>query len=145
MLYKVTVNENARWPCVLNWSSRWLQIGHKPEKREWHHNLLAWHHCQFFYVAKFHLSSLATGPSLMSTSWLVLGLWQFLFKKDWPEIQKWEIPPSEFYPISGDCGKLEIPDLVQWMLQIARFTAFTISELLTLCTLFPDRSWISQL
>ena len=108
---------------------------------------ICWHGIivKFFYVAKFHLSSLATGPSLMSTSWLVLGLWQFLFKKDWPEIQKWEIPPSEFYPISGDCGKLEIPDLVQWMLQIARFTAFTISELLTLCTLFPDRSWISQL
>ena len=48
-----------------------------------------------------------------------------------------EIPPSEFYPISGDWGKLEISNLAilflikyYWMLQNVKVTAFTISELL---------------
>ena len=27
---------------------------------------------------------------------------------DWPQIRKYEIPPSEFYPISGDWGELRI-------------------------------------
>ena len=59
------------------------------------------------------------------------------FTKDWPEIQKSEIPPSEFFPISGDWEKLEIPNLAQTSLikcyrtlQNARVTAFTVSELL---------------
>ena len=38
-------------------------------------------------------SSLVTGPSLMSISSMVLELWQFSFTRDWPEIQKSEIPP----------------------------------------------------
>ena len=68
---------------------------------------------------------------------LVLELWQFSFMRDWPEIRKSEIPPSEFCPISGDWGELWIPNLAQmslikcyWMLQNARVTAFTVSELL---------------
>ena len=68
---------------------------------------------------------------------MVLELWQFLFIRDWPEIRKSELPPSEFFQISGDWGKLEIPNLAQiflmkyyWMLQNARVTAFTVSELL---------------
>ena len=59
------------------------------------------------------------------------------FIKDWPEIQKSEIPPSEFCPISGDWENLEIPNLAQTSLikcfqtlQNARVTAFTVSELL---------------
>ena len=55
----------------------------------------------------------------------------------WPEIWKSEIHPSEFRSISGDWGKLGIPNLLRmslmkcyWMLQNARFTAFTVSELL---------------
>ena len=84
----------------------------------------------------FFLSSLVTGPSLMSVSSLVLELWQFSFVRDWPEIWKSEIPPSEF-PISIDWGKLRIPNLERmslikyyWRLQNTRVTAFTISELL---------------
>ena len=53
------------------------------------------------------------------------------FLWDWPELL------SEFYPISGDWGKLGIPNLARvslikcyWMLQNARLTAFTVSELL---------------
>ena len=92
---------------------------------------------KFFDVVLFLLSSLVTGPSFMSISSLVQELWQFLFIRDWPEIRKSEIPPSEFCPISEEWSKLEIPNLTQrslmkcyWMLKIARFTAFTVSELL---------------
>ena len=91
----------------------------------------------FFDVVLFLLSSLVTGPSFMSISSLVLELWQFSFIRDWPEIRKSEIPPSEFCPISGDWGKLGIPNLARmslmkcyWMLQNARVTAFTVSKLL---------------
>ena len=91
----------------------------------------------FFNVVFFLLSSLVTGPSFMSVSSLVLELWQFLFIRDWPEIRKSEIPPSEFCPISGDWGELWIPNLARmsliecyWMLQNSRITAFTVFELL---------------
>ena len=91
----------------------------------------------FFDVVLFLLSSLVTGPSFMSISSLVLKLWQFSFIRDWPEIRKSEIHPSEFCPISGDWDKLWIPNLARmslikcyWMLQNARVTAFTVSELL---------------
>ena len=40
--------------------------------------------------------------------WLVLELWQFLYIKGWPDIQKSEIPSSEFCPISGDWTELGI-------------------------------------
>ena len=73
----------------------------------------------------------------MSISSLVLELWQFPFIRVWPEIWKSEIPPSEFFPISGDLGKLGIPNLARtslikcyWMLQNARVLNFTVSELL---------------
>ena len=75
--------------------------------------------------------------SFVSISSLVLELWQFSFIRDWPEIWKSEIPPSELCPISGDWGKLGIPNIAQislmncyWVLQNARVTAFTVSELL---------------
>ena len=91
----------------------------------------------FFDVALFLLSSLVTGPSFMSISSLVLELWQFSFIRDWPEIWKSEIPPSEFCPISGDWGELWILNLARiyviecyWMLQNFRFTASTVFELL---------------
>ena len=91
----------------------------------------------FFDVVLFLLSSLVTGPSFMSISSLVLELWQFSFIRDWPEIRKSEIPSSEFCPISGDWGKLWIPNLARmsliecyWMLQNSRVTAFTVLELL---------------
>ena len=91
----------------------------------------------FFDVVLFLLSSLVTGPSFMSTSSLVLELWQFSFKRDWPEIWKSEIPPSEFCTISGDWGELWIPNLGRisliecyWMPQNSRVTAFTVFELL---------------
>ena len=91
----------------------------------------------FFDVVLFLLSSLVTGPSFMSISSLVLELWQFSFISDWPEIRKSEIPPSEFCPISGDWGKLWIPNLARmspikyyWMLQNSRVTALIVFELL---------------
>ena len=91
----------------------------------------------FFDVDVFLLSSLVTTPNLMSISWLILDLWQFLFIKDWSEIGKSEIPPSDFCPNSGDKSKLGIPNLARmsliksyWILQNASVTAFAISELL---------------
>ena len=65
------------------------------------------------------------------------GIMTIFFYKNWPEIRKSEIPPSEFCPISGDWGKLWIPHLARmsliefyWMLQNSRITAFTIFALL---------------
>ena len=91
----------------------------------------------FFDVVLFLLSSLVTGPSFMSISSLILELWQFSFIRDWPEIRKSEIPPSELCPISGDWDKLWIPNLARmsliecyWMLHNYRVTAFTVFELL---------------
>ena len=91
----------------------------------------------FYDIVLFLLSSLGTAPSFMSISWLVLELWQSSFIRDWPEIQKSQIRPSEFSPISGDWGELWIPNLARvfliecyWMLQSARVTASTVFELL---------------
>ena len=91
----------------------------------------------FFDVVLFLLSSLVTGRSFMSISSLVLELRKFSFIRDWPEIRKWEIPPSEFCPISGDWGESRVPNLARisliecyWMLQNSRVTAFTVLELL---------------
>ena len=74
---------------------------------------------------------------IMSTSLVVLELWQFLFIRNWTEIQKLEITPSELYQISEPWGELGIPSLT-WMyltkchrmLQNAKVTTFTVSELL---------------
>ena len=90
----------------------------------------------FFDIVLFLLSRLVSGLSFMSVSSLVLELWQFTFIRDWSEIQKSEIPPSEFYPISVDSGKLGIPNLVQmslmkfyYMLQNAKVTALIVFKL----------------
>ena len=81
----------------------------------------------FFDVVLFLLSSLVTGPSFTSILSLVLELWPFSFIRDWQEIRKSEIPPSEFCPISEDWHKLGIPNLARmsliecyWMLQNSR-------------------------
>ena len=91
----------------------------------------------FFDIILFLLSSLVTGRSFVSISSPVLELWQFPFIRDWPEIWKSEIPPSGFRPISGDWGKLWIPNLAwmsliefNWMLQNSKVIAFTVFELL---------------
>ena len=56
---------------------------------------------------------------------------------DWPEVRKSKILAYTFCSVSGYLGKLGIPSLAQmsiikcyWMLDNARITAFTISELL---------------
>ena len=64
----------------------------------------------FFEVVFFLLSSLVLGPSFMPISSLVLELWQFSFIRDWLEIRKSEILPSEFCPISREWNKLGIQD-----------------------------------
>ena len=91
----------------------------------------------FFDFVLFLLSCLVNGPIFMSISSLVLELWQFSFIRDWSEIRKLEIPPSKFCPIFGEWDKSGIPNLVRFslikcylMLQNARVTAFTVTELL---------------
>ena len=91
----------------------------------------------FFDGVLLFLSSWGTSQRFMSISSVVLELWQFSFIRDWLEIQKLEIPPSPFYPISGDWGKLGIPNLARmslidcyYMLQNSRVLIFTIFELL---------------
>ena len=91
----------------------------------------------FFDLVLFLLLSLVTGPKFMSTSSLVLELWQFSFIRDWAEIWRSEIPSSEFCPISGDWSELWTPHLARmsliecnWLLQNSRVTTFTIFELL---------------
>ena len=64
----------------------------------------------FFRSYFFLLPGYVTGLSFMLVSSVVLKLWPFPFIKDWPEIQKSGMPPSEFWPISGDWGKLGIPN-----------------------------------
>ena len=90
-----------------------------------------------FDVVLFLMSNLVTGQNFMSISSLVMELWQFSFMRDWQEILKSEIQPSEFCPISGDWGKLWVPNLARmsltefyWMLQNSRVTAFAVLELL---------------
>ena len=92
---------------------------------------------KYFDVFLFLLSSLITGPSFMSISSLVLELWHCLFIKDWPEIRKSEISPSEFCQISGIWSKQGIPNLARtfllkcyWRLQNTRVTALMVCELL---------------
>ena len=60
-----------------------------------------------FDVAVFLLSSLVTGPSFTSISWLVLELWHFLFIKDRPGIGKSEIPPSGFCQLCERLGQIK--------------------------------------
>ena len=89
-----------------------------------------------FDLALFLLWSLVTAPSFVSISSLVLKLSQFSFIRDWPEIRKSEIPPSEFWP-NLETRELDIPNLARmslmkcyWMLKNVRVTAFTVSEFL---------------
>ena len=118
--------------CARNSASGLLQIGRKIEKRHWCPKSPKWHYRHFFDFALLLLSSLVTGPSFMSISSRFLELCQFYFLRDWPEIRKLEIPPSDFYRISGDWGKLGNPNLVgmslikcYWMLQNSKVTAFS--------------------
>ena len=93
-----------------------LQTSFKLEKWQWRHNFLTWAivnifwHCRFFlvnfsYWSKFHVNII-----------VVLELWQISFIRDWPEIWKSEIPPSDFCLISGDWSKLGIPNLARMSL-----------------------------
>ena len=103
--------------CFRNPASGLLQIVQNLEEWQWHHNLPTWHHRQvFFDVVLFFLYSLITGPSSMSISSLVLELWQFSFIRDWSEIRKPDITPSEFCPVSKDKGDLGIPNLARMSL-----------------------------
>ena len=102
-----------------------LQIGHKPEKWQWRHNLPTWRHLHFFWSCLFLLSGLVTAPNFMSISSIALELQQFSFIRDWPEIRKSEIFALRFAQYLGSgVTKLGILNLKRmslikccWMLQ----------------------------
>ena len=105
--------------------------------KDFNYIAIYWHDVivNFFDVAMFLLPSLVTGPSFMSISLLVLGLWQLSFIKDWPDIRKLEIPLSEFWAISGYWGELRIPNLARmsaiksyWIFKVPGLE-FRVSEL----------------
>ena len=83
----------------------------------------------FSYWSKFHVNIIP------SSGVMTISVYKRLTRNR--EIGKSEISPSKFDPIYGDWGELEIPNLAQlspmkcyWILQDARVTAFTVSELL---------------
>ena len=76
---------------------------------------------KIFWLAWFLLSSLVPGPSFMSISLLVLESWHFSFIRDWPEIRQLEVPLPEFSAMSGDWGKLWIPNLARILVNAAKF------------------------
>ena len=97
-------------------------------------DMMLWSIC--FWSCFVPLVKFSYWSKFMSISSSVLELWRFSFISDWPEIRRSEIPPSAFWLISGDWAELGIPNLARmslikcyWMLQKARVTAFTISEL----------------
>ena len=133
------VNENLSFTDYA--SGIWLPDSSKLviNKKKDHDVIIRWHEVIviFFDVILFLLSILVTALSFMSISMQLLELWQFTFIRDWPEIQKSEMPYSEFFPISGGWGELGITNLARmslitcyWMLQNARVISFTVSKLL---------------
>ena len=124
--------------CVQNPASGLIQIDRKVEKWQWFHNF--WHEVivkffwlcffclvKFSYWSKFHVN-IITGSGVMT----------IFFIRDSPEIRKSEKLSPDFCPISGDWGEWRIPNLAgtslikcYWILQNAKVTAFTVSELLT--------------
>ena len=77
----------------------------------------------FSYWSKFHVN-IITGSRVATI-------------RNWAEIWKSKIPPSEFWPISEDWDDLQIPNSAgrslmkcYWMMQKARITAFAVSQLL---------------
>ena len=95
---KVTINENVSFidhaPGMLFLHGCKLAINQEKDNDV----TICWHIIivKYFYIDVFLLSSLATGLRLVSISWLVLELWQFLFINDWPETQKWKYPHMSF-------------------------------------------------
>ena len=78
---------------------------------------------KFSYWSKFHVN-IIIGSGVML-------IW------NWPEIRKSEIPLSGFCSVSGNWSEQGQPNLARtslikyyWMLQNARVTAYTVSELL---------------
>ena len=90
----------------------------------------------FSDCSKFHVN-IITGSGIMTN----------FFLRDWTEIRKSEIPPSEVCPMYGDWDELRISNLTRmslikccWMPQNSRVTAFTVFELLSENQLEGDKT-----
>ena len=106
------------------------------KKWQWRHNLLTWPHRKFFWRCFASFVRFSYWSKFMSISLLVLESWQFFYKGVTTNLETGNTPVW-ICPISGDWGMLVVPNLARrflmkcyWMLQNARVTVFTISELL---------------
>ena len=96
----------------------------------WRHRKFFWRRfvslVNFSYWSKFHVN-IIIGSGVMT----------IFFYKGLTRNLESQIAPFEFCPVSGDLGELGMPNLAwmslvkcYWMLQNARVTGFTVSELL---------------
>ena len=70
------------------------------------HNFSTWLRYHSFWRCLVSFVKFSYGPSFLLMLPLVLELWKFSFTRNWPEIRKSEIPPSEFCQTSGDWEEL---------------------------------------
>ena len=82
----------------------------------------------FYGVTLFLLSNLVTGPIFMSILWLVLKLSRFSFIKDWLQMRKLQIHPSEFCPLPVYWRELGIPNLTFNDLNSNNFSLYVLEE-----------------
>ena len=111
-----------------------LQIGHKLKKKQWRHNLPIWRHRQFFWRCFVFLVKFSYWFKFRG-NWWHWSYGNFLLKGINQKSGNTE--KSEFFLMSGDWGRSGIPNLTRislikcyYMLQNARVTASTVSELL---------------
>ena len=124
--------------CVRIPASVLLQISHKSEKITVTPQLSVMTSLsKFLDVVLFPLSGLVTGSSFITISWLFLVLWQFFFYRGLTRKPGMGNTTVWVFSRSGDCDELGTPNLgpmslikCYWMLQNARVTTFTVSELL---------------
>ena len=107
---------------------------HKSKKCWWHHSLLTQNHCQFFGWSCVSLIKFSCWSKFLVNIIIGFGVMTiFLYKGFDQKSGNWKYPPSEVCTITGDCGKLEIPNLawiflmkIYLMLQNVRFTVFIV-------------------
>ena len=143
--WKVTFNENVSFTDhtyrvrLLDCSKFTLnQKNDNSVKICWHDVIV-----KFFWCCHVSLVKISYWSKFMSISLLVLEIWQFPFMKDWPGIGKSVILPSTFCPLSGDWGKLGMPNLARmslikcyWMLKNTPFLLFRHSYKSSISLLF---------
>ena len=112
-------------PCMWNLASELLQICHKSEKWQWHHNMVTWCHCQIFWCCLF---------SLIKFNYWFLEFWKNFVYKGLTRNLEIGYTSVWLLPNMWNLGELGIVNLARislmkcyWMLQNAWVTTFTAS------------------